>query len=119
MKLSVVIPCLNGARTIGAQLEALASQQWSQPWEVVIADNGSNDDSLAIVRSYQDRIPNIRIVDASDRRGQPHALNVGAAAAKGEALAFCDAGRAVAPGWVAAMGDALAEFDFVAGRGGV
>ena len=83
---------------------------------MVIADNGSNDDSLAIVRSYQDRIPNIRIVDASDRRGQPHALNVGAAAAKGEALAFCDADDEVAPGWVAAMGTALSEHDFVACR---
>src|SRR3990172_11101424 len=104
MKLSVIIACLNGARTIAAQLEALAGQQWSHPWEVVIADNGWSDDWLDIVRSYQDRIPNIRIVDASDRRGQPHALNVGAAAAKGEALAFCDADDEGAPGWGGAMG---------------
>ncbi|MBF2059991.1 glycosyltransferase family 2 protein, partial [Fischerella thermalis] len=43
MKVSVIIPCLNAAETIGVQLEALANQQWSQPWEVIIADNGSTD----------------------------------------------------------------------------
>jgi glycosyltransferase involved in cell wall biosynthesis len=116
MKLSVVIPCLNAATTIGVQLDALAKQHWDQPWEIVVADNGSTDDSLKIVESYKDRLPNLRIVDASSRRGQPYALNSGAAAAQGDALAFCDADDEVAPGWVAAMGEALLQHDFVACR---
>ncbi len=69
MKLSVVIPCLNAAATIGVQLEALARQHWDQEWEVVVADNGSTDDSRDIIESYRDRLPNLRIVDASARRG--------------------------------------------------
>ncbi len=116
MKLSVIIPCLNAAATIGNQLEALAQQQWHEPWEVLVADNGSSDESAAIVNRYKERMPNLHIVDAADRRGQPHALNVGAAAASGEALTFCDADDEVAPGWVAAMGEALSRFDFVACR---
>ena len=116
MKLSVIIPCLNAASTIGVQLEALAKQQWHQPWEVIVADNGSTDESLAIVELYKARIPNLRVADASARRGQPCALNVGAMAATGEALAFCDADDEVAPGWVAAMGEALSKYDFVASR---
>lgn len=116
MKLSVIIPCYNGAETIGAQLEALAGQRWQQPWEVIVADNGSTDDSIKIVGSYKRRISNLRIVDASARRGQPYALNVGVAAAKGEAIALCDADDVVGAGWVAAMGKALSECDGVAGR---
>jgi glycosyltransferase involved in cell wall biosynthesis len=116
MKLTVVIPCLNAAATLGAQLEALAAQQWNQPWEIVIADNGSTDDSLAVIQKYQQRLSNLRIADASARRGQPYALNVGAVAAAGEGLAFCDADDEVAPGWVAAMGEALAHHDCVACR---
>ena len=116
MKLSVIIPCLNAASTIGVQLEALAKQQWHQPWEVIVADNGSTDESLAIVERYKARIANLRVADASARRGQPCALNVGAMAATGEALAFCDADDEVAPGWVAAMGEALSKYDFVASR---
>jgi glycosyltransferase involved in cell wall biosynthesis len=116
VKLSVIIPCLNAATTIGAQLEALAMQQWDKEWEVIVADNGSTDDTRPIVEQYRNRLPNLRIVDASRRRGQPYALNVAAAAANGDALAFCDADDQVAAGWVAAMGEALLEHDFVACR---
>lgn len=116
IQLSVVIPCLNGAATIGVQLDALANQQWDQPWEIVVADNGSTDESPKIIESYRNRLPNLRVVDASARRGQPYALNFGAAAAKGNALAFCDADDEVASGWVAAMGEALLKYDFVACR---
>ena len=42
-RLSVIIPCFNAATTIGAQLEALANQAWAEPWELIIADNGSKD----------------------------------------------------------------------------
>jgi glycosyltransferase involved in cell wall biosynthesis len=52
MKLSVIIPCLNGAATIATQLAALARQQWDQPWEIVVADNGSTDESAGIVERY-------------------------------------------------------------------
>jgi len=49
MRLSVIIACLNGADTIGVQLKALANQQWSEPWEVIFADNGSTDGIVTIV----------------------------------------------------------------------
>ncbi|TBR61432.1 glycosyl transferase family 2 [Westiellopsis prolifica IICB1] len=116
MKVSVIIPCLNAEKTIAVQLEALAHQQWSQPWEVIISDNGSTDNTLSIVEEYQTRIPNLCIVDASDRTGASHARNVGAKAAKGESLLFIDADDEVAPGWLAAMGEALSQYDFVTGH---
>lgn len=116
MKLSVIIPCFNGADTIAIQLEALARQQWSEPWEVIVSDNGSSDGSMEIVKRYEGHVPNLRIVDASDKRGQAHAKNIGAQFAIGESLAFCDADDEVASGWVAAMGKALSKYDFVACR---
>lgn len=116
VKLSVIIPCYNGASTLAVQLEALANQTWQQPWEIIVANNGSTDASVAIVEDYQKRLPHLRLVDASARRGQPYALNTGAEAARGESLAFCDADDEVGPGWVAAMGEALCKYDFVACR---
>jgi glycosyltransferase involved in cell wall biosynthesis len=116
LKLSVIIPCFNAADTLGAQLAALAAQEWGQPWEVIIADNNSTDGSVEVARAYQARLPHLRIVDASGRKGQPYALNAGAAAARGESLVFCDADDVVAPGWIAAMGNALATHDFIACR---
>ena len=116
MKLSVIIPCFNAADTIAIQLEALASQEWSEPWEIIVSDNGSTDDSVTIVEQYRKRLLNLRIVDSSDRKGAAHARNVGVRAAAGEALAFCDADDEVAPGWLKAMGEALSRNEVVAGR---
>ena len=114
MKLSVIIPCFNAANTIAVQLEALAHQHWCEPWEVIVADNGSTDETLAIVEQYQEKLPNLRIVDSSDKLGSAHARNIGASVAAGVMLAFCDADDEVAPGWVAAMGEALSKYEFVA-----
>jgi glycosyltransferase involved in cell wall biosynthesis len=113
MKLSIIIPCYNAADTLGEQLEALVRQNWQGEWEVIVADNGSTDDSRAVAARYADRLP-LRIVDASARRGAGFAYATGAAAATGDALLFCDADDVVGEGWLAAMAAALAVHDFVA-----
>lgn len=116
MELSVIIPCFNAEATIATQLEALANQHWSKPWEVILSDNGSTDNSVEIVKSYKGRLPGLRIIDSSARRRQSYALNIGAQASTAKALVFCDADDWVAPGWVAAMGEALSPYDVVYGR---
>jgi glycosyltransferase involved in cell wall biosynthesis len=120
IKLSVILPCFNGATTIAAQLEALANQQWSEPWEVIVANNGSTDRSMEIVEQYRDRLPHLRIINVHTP-GQPRgpvtcSYNTAIRVARGEAVAFCEADDEVAPGWVAAMGNGLAVHDLVAGR---
>lgn len=115
-ELSVVVPALNAAASIAVQLEALAGQEWSRPWEVVVADNGSTDDTVAVARRFTDRIPGLRVVDASRKRGAAHARNVGVRAAAGAAVAFCDADDEVGAGWVAAVGEGLRRHQVVASR---
>jgi glycosyltransferase involved in cell wall biosynthesis len=114
--LSVVVACLDAEATIGGQLAALAGQGWDGEWEVIVADNGSRDGSRRVVEGFRERVPGLRLVDAADRRGPAHARNVGAAAARGEAILFCDADDEVAPGWLAALAAALADHDLVASR---
>lgn len=116
MRLSVIVPCLNAADTIRIQLEALAKQEWSDPWELIIVDNGSTDNTLSIIKEYEPRFENFKIVDASTRRGQPYALNRGVEAASGEAVVFCDADDEVETGWLREIGNSLKKYDFVASR---
>ena len=111
--LTVVVPCLNEEQTIGGQLSALERQEWTRPWEVIVVDNGSEDGSVAVVESFEGRVPGLRVVDASEKKSQAHALNVGVREARAEAVAFCDADDEVAPGWVGAMGEALLEHELV------
>jgi GT2 family glycosyltransferase len=82
----------------------------------VVSDNGSTDESMKVVEDYRDRLPAVRIVDSSDRPGLAHALNVGVAAAAAESVAFVNDDDEVAEGWLAAMAEALAEAELVAGR---
>jgi GT2 family glycosyltransferase len=112
--LSVVIPCLDVAPVLTRQLDALAAQRWSKDFEVIVADNGSTDGTAAVARGYA-ALPSLQVVDASDRRGRQHACNRGAASAP-NAVVFVDADDEVAPGFVAAVGDALERHPIVAVR---
>jgi GT2 family glycosyltransferase len=114
--ISVVVPARDAADVISGQLEALAAQEAPEPFEVIVVDNGSADATAEVARSWSDRIQSLRVLDASDRAGVNHARNVGAAAATGRHLLFCDADDEVAPGWVAAMSLALEDVEAVGGR---
>jgi GT2 family glycosyltransferase len=116
IELSVVLPCLNGGDLLPLQLEALARQEWHGTWEVIVADNGSTDGSREIADSFAARMPRVRVVDASARRGRHYACNVGVGAARASSIVFVDADDEVAPSYLAEMAGALAEHPFVAAR---
>jgi glycosyltransferase involved in cell wall biosynthesis len=112
---SVIIACLNGAETLADQLDALARQEWFQPWELIVSDNGSTDGTVALAERYRDRLP-LRIVDASHARGNARARNAGARAARAPKLVFCDQDDEVADGWLAAVADGLEQHEIVSCR---
>jgi glycosyltransferase involved in cell wall biosynthesis len=114
--ISVIVPVHNAAATLDAQLEGLAAQTYAGSWELVVADNGSTDRSREIAERWRGRIPHLRVVDASRRRGPSAARNIAAAAAAGDALAFCDADDVVGARWLESIAGALAEHDFVMGE---
>ena len=112
--MSVIIPVMNGGTWLREQLEAL-SNDTAQPFETVVADNGSIDDSVEVARSFASRMP-VVIVDATEHRGQSFARNVGARASRGEALLFLDQDDVIAPGYVTAMAEGLRHTEIVAAR---
>lgn len=113
--LSVVMPAYNAAPTIAEQLRALAAQRWSRRWEVIVVNNRSTDNTAAVAREFARRLPRLRIIDACNRQGAAHAMNIGVRAAASEYIAFCDADDVVGEGWVAAMGEGLRRCPFVSG----
>jgi glycosyltransferase involved in cell wall biosynthesis len=110
------MPVLNGEAHVGDQLAGLASQTYRGKWELVVVDNGCIDRTIEIVRSWSPRLPSVTIADATARRGLNHARNTGAAAARGDFLAFCDADDVATPGWLEAMARAASDADIVGGR---
>jgi hypothetical protein len=87
IEVSVVIPCLNEARSIAFCIDkALTSfKEADIGGEVVIGDNGSTDGSIEIARQH-----GARVVHA-ERKGYGHALQAGIAAARGQFIVMGDA----------------------------
>jgi glycosyltransferase involved in cell wall biosynthesis len=113
--LSVVVPALDCEAVIETQLDALAAQDYKGDWEVLVVDNGSTDNTIEVAKAYADRLPNLRIIDASSRRGVSHARNCGARAADGELILICDADDRVRPSWVRKMAEASCTLDVIGG----
>ncbi|MEO1063550.1 MAG: glycosyltransferase [Actinomycetota bacterium] len=113
---SVIIPVRDGAEVIERQLRAIAAQDDIDDVEVVVADNGSTDATAARAREIASATGlDLRVVDASERRGAGPARNRGADKAAGHSLIFCDADDEVGPGWLAAHLRTLDEHELSIG----
>lgn len=108
---TVIVPARNAASTIGRTIAALAAQDLDRPYEVIVVDDGSDDDTAAIAERAGDLVRVLR----GPRRGQAEARNAGAAAAGAEALAFTDADCFPRPDWLRAGLEALADAELVQG----
>jgi len=113
---SVVIPSLNAGHTLGVQLAALGRQRTDRSFEVLVADNGSTDDTAQVVASFGGTVPGLRLVDASRRTGSNVARNCGAAAARGDLVLLCDADDEVADDWLERLASGLETAGGVGGR---
>ncbi len=85
-KVSVVIPTYNCAALLPAAIESALGQAGAEV-EVIVVDDGSTDDTEAVVRPYLERIVFIR----QKNRGLPGARNRGIEVAKGAYIALLDA----------------------------
>jgi glycosyltransferase involved in cell wall biosynthesis len=110
-EISVIVPALNAADTIGETLEALAGQDLAAPFEVIVVDNGSDDDTAAVA----DRAPGPVSVVRKERGRAGSARNRGAEEASAAVLAFTDADCVPAPNWLSAGLKALRHADLVQG----
>jgi glycosyltransferase involved in cell wall biosynthesis len=81
---SVIIPVHNGARYLRAALESVFAQTYN-PFEVIVVDDGSADDSGVIAQSF----PDVHYIHQANQ-GVAAARNHGIEAARGEFFAFLD-----------------------------
>ena len=105
---SVVIPCFNAAETITDTLASITRQTFSE-WEVICVDDGSTDDTLAIVEALSALDPRVHVV-RNPGKGPSDARNHGAShLARGKIVAFCDADDIWSPTKLAELAAAFAD----------
>lgn len=92
MKLSVVIPVCNEADNVGPLArEIQAALAHHQPFEIIFVDDGSTDGTVAAVHAARaGGIPEIRLLEHSQRCGQSRAVCSGVEAARAEWIATLD-----------------------------
>ena len=94
---SLIVTVLDEAGTIEALLESVAAQTYP-PDEVVVADGGSTDDTLELLKGWSSRLP-LRVVEAPGAniaRGR----NLAIQSATGDLIAVTDAGVRLEPDWL-------------------
>jgi len=89
--LSVVIPAHNEERRLPGTLEQMTDflDKQSFTWEILIVENGSMDDTLAVAEKYANKHKNIRVIQSE--RGKGAAVKLGMLEAQGEYRFMCDA----------------------------
>jgi len=102
MSISVIVPTYNRAHTLPRALDSVF-RQTRQPTEVLVVDDGSADDTEALVRN---RYPGCHYLHQPNR-GVSSARNLGIKTASGDWLAFLDSDDAWLPGKLAAQAKAL------------
>ena len=88
-KVSVIIPAYNEEKYIGKCLDSLLKQTYKD-MEIIVIDDGSKDKTLEILKEYEKKYRNIRIL-TQEHKGPGEARNLGARKAKGEILVLVDA----------------------------
>jgi glycosyltransferase involved in cell wall biosynthesis len=117
---SVIIATRNRAALLGETLDALAAQRWpSDRFELIIADNGSTDQTRATVARAASR-PGASPIQYLyvGQPGKSEAVNAALRIARGDLIALTDDDALPVPGWIESLAKALDETgaDFVAGR---
>lgn len=101
MKASIVIPNLNGAGWLRDSIESIYAQT-EQDFELIVIDNASTDESLAIARSYQGRA-HYTLVENSTNTGFSAAVNAGIRLAQGEFVVLFNNDAFAEPDWLAQL----------------
>ena len=117
--LSIVIPAYNESRRLPTTLDAWLAffAQQSYAAEVIVADDGSEDDTPSITGRYGEQHPNVRLVKLPYNQGKGAAVKAGMLTARGAYLFYVDADLNISPDHVPRALDHLQNgIDLVAGQ---
>ena len=115
-EVSVVIPTYNRSALLRDAVNSVLGQDTRIPFEIIIVDNNSQDDTADVVRSITD--PRVRYV-LEREQGNAHARNRGVVEATADVIAFIDDDVTVASDWLTSLKQALdsrPDLSFVGGK---
>lgn len=106
-KISIIVPCYNGAKYICETLDCL-QKQTIDDWECIIVNDGSTDNSLEILKEYASKDSRYKYID-KENGGPAIARNTAIASSSGKYILPLDADDLIAPSYAEKAIDYLEE----------
>ena len=88
-RVSVIMPVYNGEEYLSEAIDSILTQTHSD-FELILVDDGSQDDSYAIMRGYLERDERIRLFQLESNMGMADARNFGITQARGDYITTMD-----------------------------
>jgi glycosyltransferase involved in cell wall biosynthesis len=107
---SIIIPTYNRLPILQKCLQVMEAQDFSQPYEIVVIDDGSTDGTVEFLQSHASDFSHVRLFE-QNHEGAAIARNTGIDLANGETVVFIDSDLVVTPVFLSAHAKALANSD--------
>ncbi len=101
-KVSIVLPCYNGAKYLRASLDSVLNQTFTD-WELIFVNDCSSDNSGDIATEYATRDKRIRVINNKTNKKLPGTLNVGFDVARGQYLTWTSDDNICKPNWLSTL----------------
>lgn len=118
-EVTVIIPTYNRSALLRDAVNSVLDQDTQIPFEIIVVDNNSKDDTPAVVQSLMDQHPGRISYILETQQGNAHARNRGVAAARAPVIAFLDDDVIVEKNWLTSLKQALdtrSDLSFVGGK---
>lgn len=110
-KISTIVPVFNTERYVRSCIDSIISQTYSN-WELILVDDGSQDNSLSILREYEKRDLRIKVIHQNNS-GPGIARNTGIKQAIGDYIVFVDADDLIKPNYFEQLSKETADIVFI------
>ena len=110
--ISIIVPIYNAEAYLPKCLDSLLAQTTDERLQIILVDDASSDNSLAIAHRYAEKDARIEVY-RQEHAGQSAARNLGLQHAQGDFIAFVDADDSIAPDWCERHLKAMEGVDYV------
>ena len=118
IKISIIVPVYNRPDCVRKCIESVSNQLLPPGYEreilkmieLIIVDDGSTDNTLDVVKSYEPVIPYLKIIHYKPNKGVNFARNRGVEASKGQFVLFLDSDEILTPGAVTLFLQTIEKF---------
>lgn len=111
-RISVVIPAFNEEKLISKTLQSLVDQKIDEEFEVIVVDNNSTDQTVDIVKKFNDKLTKLKIVN-QNKQGIAPSRNKGFEKARGQIIASTDSDEILPKNWLEVITKTLGTDDDV------